>query len=470
MFKNRAVALSQAVWAVLLVSNIALYLLWWKIEVEFSFIQLTDSARPAIYLVAVVLSFLYAANRFSQLWHKMPRLSFMENCFLALRLAVGYGIGTIAIYFLLKDSGFNRSFLIAYGLFSAPINAFLLEKLPGLLAKRFFPEAQSLEVYLIGNGKPSKDLLDYLKRCDSLGISIAGVFSDDKELNFSYARLGNVQDFYDQTSRGEIRPSRVLSYKAEYNESCFRQLVEFCYRRHIRFQSYAHYGDLFNEPVRIVHEGEHSFLAFINETLENPINSFLKRCLDIALALPVVLFVLPPLFAFVWIVQRFQAPGPVLFRQLRNGQNGERFTIYKFRTMYHRTATLSEEARQATRFDPRIYPFGRWLRKLSLDEFPQFLNVLEGNMSIVGPRPLPTKLDDDLEARHYAYSTRRYVKPGITGYAQVHGLRGEFMSDSAVNERTLKDLYYINNWSFELELMILVKTVFLLFAPQKTAY
>jgi lipopolysaccharide/colanic/teichoic acid biosynthesis glycosyltransferase len=158
---------------------------------------------------------------------------------------------------------------------------------------------------------------------------------------------------------------------------------------------------------------------------------------------------------------RLDSPGPVLFRQPRLGFNNRLFTCYKFRTMHHGMADLFGD-RQATRGDPRVTRLGKWLRALSLDELPQLLNVLQGNMSLVGPRPHPpnTKAADKLFTDVVAkYAFRHRVKPGITGWAQVNGWRGETKTIDQIENRVSCDLAYIENWSVWFDLRILMLTL-----------
>jgi undecaprenyl-phosphate glucose phosphotransferase len=169
-------------------------------------------------------------------------------------------------------------------------------------------------------------------------------------------------------------------------------------------------------------------------------------------------------------MQRRQAPGPLFHRQLRAGRNREPFLIYKFRTMYHRV-DRSDEGVQATRNDSRIYAFGKFLRRTSLDEIPQFLNVLFGEMSVNGPRP--HLLEHDTEFANLVgpvYHRRHFVKPGITGLAQSHGFRGEISSPKLLHRRLHYDMLYIMRWSLLLDLKILVKTARQILFPPRTAY
>ncbi len=182
-----------------------------------------------------------------------------------------------------------------------------------------------------------------------------------------------------------------------------------------------------------------------------------KRAFDIAAA-SLALVLLAPLFAVVALLIRLDSRGPAFFLQRRYGFNQEPFRIVKFRTM----TTMEDDSKlvSATRFDPRVTRIGASLRKTSIDELPQLLNVLAGDMSLVGPRPHALAHDQKYERRIAQYARRHNVKPGITGWAQVCGLRGEISSEEKMRERVEHDLYYIDNWSLWLDVKILVMTIF----------
>jgi putative colanic acid biosynthesis UDP-glucose lipid carrier transferase len=185
-----------------------------------------------------------------------------------------------------------------------------------------------------------------------------------------------------------------------------------------------------------------------------------KRALDIAAALFALLVFLPLLLCIAAAV-RLESGGPVIFRQRRTGRDGQVFTIYKFRTMT--VAEDSGEIRHATKNDSRVTAVGALLRKLSLDELPQFLNVLKGDMSLVGPRPHALSHDEHYGAQIATYSERFRAKPGLTGLAQVNGLRGEIRDLRCMRDRVAADNLYIESWSFGLDVAILAKTVLIIF-------
>ncbi|WP_171015269.1 exopolysaccharide biosynthesis polyprenyl glycosylphosphotransferase [Methylocystis sp. B8] len=201
--------------------------------------------------------------------------------------------------------------------------------------------------------------------------------------------------------------------------------------------------------------------------IEKPIygwDQWWKRNEDIVIA-AAALVLLSPLLLLIAVAIKLESPGPVIFRQSRAGFNGAIFEVFKFRSMFHHHADLTA-SRQTARNDHRVTHVGRFIRRTSFDELPQLLNVLQGTMSIVGPRPhaLETRTEGrNLEELVEYYAARHRVKPGITGWAQVHGLRGELDRIEKLRRRVNYDLYYIENWSLWLDLTIILRTITLMF-------
>jgi putative colanic acid biosynthesis UDP-glucose lipid carrier transferase len=189
-------------------------------------------------------------------------------------------------------------------------------------------------------------------------------------------------------------------------------------------------------------------------------NRLVKRMSDLVLASLILVLISPVLLA-VAIGVKLSSPGPVIFRQRRNGLDGDEIVVYKFRSML--TRDDGDVVPQATKDDPRVTPFGAFLRRSSLDELPQFINVLQGRMSIVGPRPHAVAHNEQYRQLIKAYMVRHKVKPGITGWAQIHGHRGETDTIEKMQARVEYDLEYLRNWSLGLDLQIIARTIKLVF-------
>jgi len=200
--------------------------------------------------------------------------------------------------------------------------------------------------------------------------------------------------------------------------------------------------------------------------LENPMNKAAKRLFDIVVS-TVALAITGLIFIFVYMIVKIQSPGPIFFKQLRTGMDGKNFICYKFRSMH---VNDSSDKVQATKDDPRKFPFGNFMRQKNIDELPQFWNVLIGNMSVVGPRPHMLAHTDMYSRQIGEYMVRHFVKPGITGWAQVTGFRGETKELWQMEERVRRDIWYMENWSIWLDLRIIWMTVKSFFTHDEKAY
>jgi len=204
-----------------------------------------------------------------------------------------------------------------------------------------------------------------------------------------------------------------------------------------------------------------------HEPLNDRLNQLLKRAFDVAFSLGVLVFVLSWLIPLIALLIRLDSKGPIFFKQRRAGKEGKDFYCFKFRTMY---VNKEADTKQASRNDSRITKVGRFLRKTSLDEFPQFLNVLLGDMSVVGPRPHPIALNERFSPVIEKFMVRHLVKPGVTGLAQAKGYRGETRELRQMVNRVRMDIFYVENWSFLLDLKIIFWTVFSVLKGDKNAF
>jgi putative colanic acid biosynthesis UDP-glucose lipid carrier transferase len=250
------------------------------------------------------------------------------------------------------------------------------------------------------------------------------------------------------------------------SEGVAQRVFELCRRRGLRLMAARTACSGFGVPFQWESLREVEFGSVLREPLQCPVNRTAKRILDLAVALPAVFLGVVPLACVLWGVMRFQSRGPVFHRQLRHGRENRVFRIWKFRTMH---CGDFSQARQASRGDARVFPFGRWLRRHSLDELPQFLNVITGEMSAVGPRP---HLVEHTEVFGHAdgYHCRSYVKPGITGLAQIRGCRGEVRSAEDVRRRVDWDVRYVERWSLSLDLRVMFQTIGVVIRPPETAF
>jgi len=208
-------------------------------------------------------------------------------------------------------------------------------------------------------------------------------------------------------------------------------------------------------------------LTLRREPLQAFYNRALKRAFDIVFSLGILCTIFPFLYIIVGFLIKRSSPGPIFFKQKRTGLYGRDFECYKFRTM---RVNAEADTLQAVKDDPRKTKIGDFLRRTNLDEFPQFINVLKGDMSVVGPRPHMLKHTEQYSALIDKYMVRHLVKPGVTGWAQVTGYRGETKTLEQMEGRVKRDVWYIENWSFFLDLKIIVVTLLNMCRGEKNAY
>ena len=277
---------------------------------------------------------------------------------------------------------------------------------------------------------------------------------------------GSVKDFEALLSCPEsLRLDDEVYLCVPRNErELIEQTARLCDHRMAKFYYLPTADEKLNlQPVLI---DDISVMTTYTSPLEEPLNRLLKRILDIVFSiLCLILSVL--LLPFIVFAIKCQSPGPVFFRQLRTGIDGRDFYCYKFRSMH---VNSDADRLQATKDDPRKFPFGDFMRKTNIDELPQFWNVLMGNMSIVGPRPHMLAHTEQYDKLIDKYMVRHFVKPGITGWAQVTGFRGETRELWQMEGRVERDIWYIQHWSFWLDLRIIWMTVKTIFKRDAKAY
>ena len=204
-----------------------------------------------------------------------------------------------------------------------------------------------------------------------------------------------------------------------------------------------------------------------SEPLEDVGNRVKKRILDVIVSLFVVIFILSWMIPIIGLLILIESRGPIFFKQKRTGKNNQPFNCLKFRSM---RSNEDSDLKQATKNDMRVTRIGSFIRKTSLDEFPQFINVLKGEMSLVGPRPHMVKHTNDYSQIVDKYMIRHFLKPGITGWAQINGFRGEITEPKQIKLRVRNDIWYLENWTVWLDLRILFLTIYTISKGDKNAY
>lgn len=377
-------------------------------------------------------------------------------------------IGTLVLYLIATKDGFiSRIFFFNFVPWLYVALLFSHHYLPSFLARRIFTGSRKEKTLLVGSSEKAGQLRAWLRRKAEIGLRTVGLVCDEaiSETEDGIPVLGRSEDVEKVITENGITQIILLEFPlfTEVN----RHLIAVCDQLGVRLLIVSDLEEKLRHPVTHFEDDGVRLIGLREEPLENPLNRCFKRAIDIAISLPVMLLVFPILTIVVWLAQRLQSPGPLFHVQTRAGMQNRQFKIYKFRTM---RPDHEEVARQAQAGDERVYPLGKWFRKLSIDEVPQFWNVLRGDMSIVGPRPHLIEHNKQFSQLMANYHVRAFVKPGITGLAQVRGFRGEAKNNTDIENRVACDIEYLENWNLSLECGIILRTFVQLIVPPRSAY
>jgi Undecaprenyl-phosphate glucose phosphotransferase len=425
-----------------------------------------DFGHYLFYEVTAVLGLLGASLNSTKINDEITRSDFIASHTNALRNVAYIGGAILLVLVLLKDPGISRLFLFSFLLLLYLVFLVTHFWLPKLLLKTLFSDRHGRRVLLVGPTEKVREMKIWCQQTAELGLDISNFLEDPAQISGA-ANLSIASDLdrLERTIRHD-RIQQIILLQLPPDQNDLKDIVKLTDRLGVRLLVVNNLPDLFKRPISYFNLYGIEFIGVREEPLEEPINRLIKRGLDLAISIPVVVFILPPLMLLVAILHRLQSPGPLFYRQTRAGFSRERFRILKFRTMHAK----AKSSKQATVNDTRVFRAGRWLRRTSLDEFPQFINVLRGEMSVVGPRPHMLVHDRKFCEALQTYLVRSFVKPGITGLAQVRGLRGEVTTQDAIRERVKYDAFYLEFWSIWRDLQILFETVKQIFYPPTSAY
>ncbi len=363
--------------------------------------------------------------------------------------------GSIAIIFALFASDEARSFLLMWTLLSAVISTmFLTFKRNVILSiMRLLHKKQFIlrKVLVVGDNTASaKDFVHQVAGNPQYGMMVIGYLGNKSDPELACDKLGTFKDL--ATVIDTYKPTDVVFAIDAYDKKHLIRLVNICDDKCVKIYFLPVIYGFFKSEKQLEKIGSLPLINIHNTPLDNRANAVIKRIIDIVGSAVLIAFTLP-LMLVVAIIIKLTSPGPVLFRQKRVGKMGEPFTMLKFRSM---KVNDGSDDTWTTDTDSRKTKFGTFIRRTAIDELPQLFNVLLGSMSLVGPRPEIPKFVNEFKDVIPLYMVKHYVKPGMTGLAQIKGLRG----DTSVEERIHMDIYYIENWSLTLDISILLRTPF----------
>ncbi|RXK81859.1 undecaprenyl-phosphate glucose phosphotransferase [Filimonas effusa] len=276
---------------------------------------------------------------------------------------------------------------------------------------------------------------------------------------------GSVKDIIDYAITNNIK--EIYSTLLPDHNQNVQDLVKQADQHFLRIKFVPDFTNMLRSNYHIDYMNHFPVISLRDEPLQEIHNQLIKRCFDIVFSTLVIVFILSWLYPLIALCIKLSSKGPVIFRQLRSGQDNKPFWCYKFRTM---TVNSNADSQQALKGDVRVTRLGAFLRKTSLDELPQFLNVLLGDMSVIGPRPHMLMHTEQYSAIISKFMVRHFVKPGISGWAQINGLRGGTETNDLMEKRVEHDIWYMEHWSILLDMKIIFRTVFNIFKGEETAY
>ncbi|WP_299047397.1 undecaprenyl-phosphate glucose phosphotransferase [uncultured Polaribacter sp.] len=317
---------------------------------------------------------------------------------------------------------------------------------------------------VVGIDESSRKIIKLFKSKSNLGYKYLGFFND-KPIN-SKNYLGKIADVFAYASKNTVDEIYCTLNKLSKNQ--IKKINKFATEKDISLKLIPNITELYSKSRSPEFYDDDLMILNVNKLpFEFAENFYKKRIFDIVFSTIVIVFFLSWLIPIIWIFVKLESKGPLIFKQKREGINGEEFVCYKFRSM--KINDLSDKI-HATKGDSRVTKVGAFLRKTSMDELPQFFNVFAGDMSVVGPRPHLESLSLEYQKDVDDYLKRHIVKPGITGLAQISGYRGEIKKRADIKNRVRLDIFYIENWSFFLDIKIIIKTVLNVFEGEEKAY
>uniref|UniRef100_UPI0028044AD7 undecaprenyl-phosphate glucose phosphotransferase n=1 Tax=uncultured Methanobacterium sp. TaxID=176306 RepID=UPI0028044AD7 len=367
----------------------------------------------------------------------------------------------VTMLFVLDFVDYSRYMLALFGILSTILSIterFVIRKvLQYLRSKRY----NIKYILVIGTGPLARHFTEVIMQNEYLGYDIVGFLDENhSQADFidGFKVLGSVENLEDVLSNHLV--DRVVITLSPDKYDFLEDMVETCDKYGVRAEIIPpYYLYLPAKPHLDVIEGI-PLIQVRHIPLDNSFNMFLKRCFDLILVVPAVV-ILSPLLIIVAILVKISSPGPVIFKQERLGLNKKSFQMYKFRSMKVQDEE-KEKFQWTTKDDPRKTRFGSFIRRTSIDELPQFFNIIKGEMSLIGPRPERPHFAEKFKEEIPKYMVKHHVRPGMTGWAQVNGYRG----NTSIKKRIEHDIYYVENWTPALDVEIFFKTIINIFRDE----
>ncbi len=376
----------------------------------------------------------------------------------------------IIFVFVTKEDLFNRNFILYYSILLVILTSIRTQVLKIILGQIRSRDKNIKNLIIVGAGEIAKDFHKIISNHSEFGYNFLGFIDNGSAEENIENILGHIDELEQILPQNNI--DEVIIALPIFEAEQIDKIIRICNKNGARVYIIPDYFRFLSKKFQVSMIGNFPIITVRSEPLAEFHWQVVKRTFDIIFSSLVIVFILTWLFPLISILNKIYSNGPLLFIQDRVGANNKIFKCYKFRTMYT-NITQENKFQPTVENDPRITKIGRFLRKSNIDEIPQFINVLKGKMSIVGPRPHALPYNEIYQNIVEDIKIRSWVKPGISGWAQIHGLRGDAIDIEENKKRTIKrieyDLWYIENWTFWLDIQIILTTIWQMFRGETKA-
>ncbi|NBB22820.1 exopolysaccharide biosynthesis polyprenyl glycosylphosphotransferase [Runella sp. CRIBMP] len=402
----------------------------------------------------------YFSSKLTDLYNEFRTVTFIDEILALLPNLLTQFIILVVSLFFLKDYDYTRSFTLAYVAVLGANVVFKMYSTRKLVRFWNLKGVNQRNLVIVGEMNQVDGFRDLVQRNPQFGYTILGAWGY-KEAGRSTPPLLETIDFLNETALGKVIDELVIA-PSQFEESYVKGIITWADKKGILVRFTPGFFQFSASRYSLELFGNYPLITVRSTPLEMDSWWMLKRAFDVLFSAVFLVLVASWLFPLIALAIRWDSRGPVFFVQDRWGQRGRNIGVWKFRTMYHNASTVRADGgfNQTTQDDPRITKVGRFLRKTNLDELPQFINVLLGTMSVVGPRPHAVKHSLETLPKIDNYMIRHRLKPGITGWAQVNGFRGETQEIGLMRKRVDYDIWYIENWSLVLDFQIVLRTAY----------
>lgn len=450
-----------------LLTDIMLTILSYSIAAQFSHRSLRG--RDVLIIIGICIGW-YFSTKLTSLYNDFRTVTFVDELLALLpNLLSQFLILTVSLFFL-NDDYYARTFSIFYPTLLGVVIMVKMYVVRKVLLYWRQKGIYQQHLAIVGEVNQVEGFIKLIEVNAQFGYQVVGAwtYQDSTQNNLPLAStLAYLSDLMQQN-----RVDELIIASGHFDENYVRSLIEWADKKGILVRFTPGFFQFSSSRYALEIFGGFPLITVRSTPLESDHWWFLKRAFDIVFSLLFLGFVGSWLFPIIALVVICDSQGPILFIQKRWGQKGREIEVWKFRTMYHKSQIINPkgEFQQTIANDERITPVGRFLRKTNLDELPQFINVLIGDMSVVGPRPHATQHSEETAPLIDNYMIRHRIKPGITGWAQVNGFRGETRELSLMRKRVDYDIWYLENWNLFLDFQIVVRTIYNMMKGDPKAY